>query len=647
MNHPVKILLVENNQTEALYTKEALLKTGYSLVATVPTAHEAISTASELKPDLILMDILLQGDMDGITAAAVISEKHDIPIVFLTAHSDDAFLERVKVPGTFGYLVKPASPANLRAAIEIGLYTHASNRTLKQINTQRLQTESQLRKQRDFRERLLQTIPIPVFVKDLQGTYIDCNTAFELFSGFSREEFIGKTIHDFVSSDDAQQHADKDTLLLTNGGVQVYPATLQSKTDQFQEVIFYKVRYFDQDNSVTGIVGAIVDITELNKARRAVEAREAEMRSISKAAPVGIGSVTNRIITFVNDRMCDIIGYSADELIGQSSRILYQSQEEYERVGTVKYAEITKQGSGSIETQFQHKNGRIIDILLSSTPVDTTNLSRGVTFTALDITTRKKVERERRDFQKQLRQAQKMEAIGTLAGGIAHDFNNILFALAGYATLAKQVIDPSNPAYEYLGEIEKSINRASDLVKHILTFSRQDENEYPRKPLLLHHVVNETLSMLSSILPESIAIQHSLADSCPPLLADPTQVHQVLMNLCMNAYQAMQPNGGVLDVTLLPLSVSTDSPLFSIGLKSGEYVLLRVSDTGTGIDETKIERIFEPYFTTKGIGEGTGFGLATVHGIVSSYGGKVLVESAPGDGSVFSVYFPVCPPTPS
>ena len=248
-----------------------------------------------------------------------------------------------------------------------------------------------------------------------------------------------------------------------------------------------------------------------------------------------------------------------------------------------------------------------------------------------DITERKKLET-------QLRQSQKMEAIGTLAGGIAHDFNNILMAMLGYADMAKYDVPDDSTAGVSLKEVFKAGARAKDLVKQILAFSRQGEQE--RKPIQIHPVVKEALKLLRASLPSTIEIRQNIDTSCGTVVADPTQIHQVLMNLCTNAYHAMREKGGVLDVNLNVVEVDAVLARTYPDLREGSYIRLTVSDTGCGMDRATQERIFEPFYTTKAVGEGTGMGLATVHGIVTSHGGVITLYSELGKGSVFHVYLP-------
>ncbi len=256
-----------------------------------------------------------------------------------------------------------------------------------------------------------------------------------------------------------------------------------------------------------------------------------------------------------------------------------------------------------------------------------------------DVTDLKLVEDEKNRLEAQLVQAHKMEAVGTLAGGIAHDFNNILAAILGYAELARMSAMSGESAVSDLNQVLKATKRAKELVRQILTFSRQDDQE--RKPLQVHLVVKEALKLLRASIPTTIEILDNVVTEDDNVLADPTQIHQIIMNICTNAYHAMREKGGTLAIELMQVEIEPgDSKVSSLHLNPGNYVVLTISDTGTGMTRAVRERIFEPYYTTKKHGEGTGMGLALVHGIVNKHEGHVSVYSEPGKGTSFQVYLP-------
>ncbi len=245
-------------------------------------------------------------------------------------------------------------------------------------------------------------------------------------------------------------------------------------------------------------------------------------------------------------------------------------------------------------------------------------------------------EKEKSKLEKQIRHSQKMEAIGTLAGGVAHDFNNILYPILGYTEMAIDEVAKGSPAHESLGEIMTAAQRARKLVEQILTFSRLDHQG--RTLLKMQGAVKEALNLIRSTLPATIEIVQKIDAECGPVLADPTQIQQVVMNLCTNAFHAMHDHGGILTVSLEEVQIASDD--LPASRNPVTYIKLTVADTGYGIPKDIIERIFEPYFTTKKIGEGTGMGLAVVHGIIKGYDGDIQVYSEPGNGTTFNVYLP-------
>jgi PAS domain S-box-containing protein len=395
------------------------------------------------------------------------------------------------------------------------------------------------------------------------------------------------------------------------------------------------------ENVASQISGAIANAQLFSEHRQmaaALREREASLQSIFRAAPVGIGVVSNRVLLQVNERICQMVGRPREELIGRSSRIFYTTDDDFKQVGREKYEQIRKNGTGTVETRWQHKSGDVIDVLLNSTPLNPNDWASGVTFTALDITESKRSEQARKDLEDKLRQAQKMEAIGTLAGGIAHDFNNILAAIIGFAELAKIEASGNIDLDVSINEVLNASFRARDLVRQILTFSRQTETE--SGPIQIHLIIKEALKLLRASLPSTIQLRPNIS-SHGTIMGDPTQIHQVVMNLCTNAYHAMREIGGLLEVSVSETCIGPSAEADLKLLRPGPHLKLSVRDTGHGIDPAIIHRIFDPYFTTKEKGKGTGLGLAVVHGVVKCHQGAIQVESELGKGTRFDIYFPM------
>jgi len=295
--------------------------------------------------------------------------------------------------------------------------------------------------------------------------------------------------------------------------------------------------------------------------------------------------------------------------------------------------------SRTLELEMYHKDGSIIwvEVTASFLHDDAGNVV-SILGASREITERKQAEEENNKLEARLQQAQKMEAIGTLAGGIAHDFNNILTAVLGYTELALDDAENETILHKNLQEVIVAGNRAKDLVKQILAFSRQADQEL--KPVQVELIVKEAVKLIRASLPSTIEIELNLA-SKSAALADPTQIHQVLMNLCTNAHHAMSENGGVLTVSLRDVRIDSGFESRKLDLATGGYMCLQIQDTGHGMPEEVRARIFDPFFTTKDRDKGTGMGLSVVHGIVKSHGGAITVHSQPGKGTSFAVYLPL------
>ena len=296
-----------------------------------------------------------------------------------------------------------------------------------------------------------------------------------------------------------------------------------------------------------------------------------------------------------------------------------------------------------------YENQKIPDTsltLLSIILLNTANALESLEFYSLlrnqNIDLEKKVEERTKALarsEKQLQQVLKIQAIGTLAGGIAHDFNNILFPIVGYTELTMDEVPEDSAARKNLEEILKAAHRAKNLVQQILTFSRQSGQE--REPIRVQYVIKEALKLLRATIPSTIEIEHHLEENCGAISGDATQIHQVIMNLCTNAYQAMQESGGKLEIGLTEVDITYADTIERVGLKPGRHLQLSVKDEGCGMERAVMDRIFEPYYTTKSHGKGTGLGLAVIHGIVKNHGGDIIVDSQLGEGSPFYVFLPV------
>lgn len=374
-------------------------------------------------------------------------------------------------------------------------------------------------------------------------------------------------------------------------------------------------------------------ITERNLAEHALRESEARYRQLVEDLPVGLFRVTpeaDGTYLMVNPAFVRMFGYaSKDALIVQPAREIYRHPNMRRHVMAMIQHEETLQG---LEIEFKKQDGTPLIGLVSAHMVrDRQGHPCHIDGLIEDISERKKLE-------SQIRQRQKMEAIGTLAGGIAHDFNNILSSIFGFTEAAKMQYAKGKPIDAHLDEILNSGLRARSLIRQIMAFSRQ--SEMPKMATAIVPLIKETIKFLRASLPALIDIRQAIQVRDALVWADPTQIHQILMNLCTNAAQAMQLRGGRLDLMLDEVVLDADTVLEYGELTAGDYLRLTVRDEGHGIRQEHLERIFEPFFTTKARGEGTGMGLAVIHGLVRDMGGAVQVLSQPEAGTTFTVFLP-------
>jgi len=339
---------------------------------------------------------------------------------------------------------------------------------------------------------------------------------------------------------------------------------------------------------------------------------------------------------YLNEACRRFYGQDPNQRLGKTDEELWPPEVAATMMGNDRYVLEKGQALHTVE-QVEVAEGRRYYMVVKF-PLNRNGTRKWVAGIAFDITDKIQAQKDKARLETQLVQAQKMEAIGTLAGGIAHDFNNILAAIMGYLEIARMDLEPGHPVQKRLEQVLEASDRAKDLVKRILTFSRKTNHD--RKPIDLVTVARDALQLLRASLPATIEIEEKIEIPEAIVVADITQMHQVIMNLFTNAGHAMEAEGGRLSLELDQVVISASAKNSHIDLSPGKYVLLKVSDTGPGIPEAIRDRIFEPYFTTKGQGKGTGMGLAVVHGIVRAHSGAIALESAPGRGTTFSVYLP-------
>ncbi|MHC1744180.1 MAG: response regulator [Syntrophobacteraceae bacterium] len=799
---PSRILVVEDEPIVAMDIMERLTALGYQSAGQAAEAERALALAHSERPDLVLMDIHLRGGMDGITLAEEIRRSMHLPVIFLTAFSEEETLHRAKLAEPDGFILKPFDDRELKSAIEIALYKHQTGREIRRLNrlfdvlsqvnqavvrcksreelldrvcrlvvqrgavdfawvghfdrassrvlpvarfgednglldrvafyangspsspgkaiasgapvicndcseegclypverspisfgfrscgsfplrfqgdvtgslnicasesaffreretellsevaedvsfaldklesaAQAERLREELQRQTLFLQTLMDAMPFAVYYKDADLRYLGCNPAMERLLGVRCKDLLGKTAHDMWPRDLADGYERSDRELMDSAGAQVYEGEVRSRDGVSYEVVFHKAVFHNPDGSIAGVVGAVEDISERKQAEAELRVSEERHRAIVEDQTELISRfLPNHTLVFVNEPYCRFFGENREQLIGKD---FWHHLPEERRTGLTKFLQSLSPETpvGTIEHSVVLPNGDVRWLQWTDRAIFDAE-GQVVEYQAVgrDVTERKFLEDQRSRVEAQLRQAQKMEALGTLAGGISHDFNNILGIIMGYTEIIGSDLGEDSPLQAEVQQVLRAAGRAKDLVQQILAFSRQSEQD--KKPVQIGLIVKEALKMLRASLPSTIEINRNVSTKAV-VLADPTQIHQVLMNLCANAAHAMRERGGLLQVTLDDVTVGPNAHGALTSLKPGTYVKLSVKDSGHGIPPGILERIFDPFFTTKEKGAGTGLGLAVVHGIVKSLDGAIDVESVLDKGTTFQVLLP-------
>ena len=491
----------------------------------------------------------------------------------------------------------------------------------------RKQAEEAQRSQLLFLQQLLDSIPPPVFYKDIQGVYLGCNKAYLKFMGLAKDQIVGKTVFDLAPKDLAELYLKADTELFNNPGVQVYETSVSHADGSMHDVIFNKATYVGSDGHIAGLVGVILDITERKRVERILlRQNEALEQSLDGIAMIGI----DNDILYVNPAWAAMHAYTPDELKGVNLSIFHTPEQmENEVLPCLKAAK--EKGSYRAEIGHRKKDGTIFPTRMSCVGLKDTQANPiGQVVFSRDIT-------EELRLESLLRQAQKMEAVGQLAGGIAHDFNNMLSPILGYADLLLSEIKPENKYYQEILQIKRSAERAKDLTWQLLAFSRKQVLEM--KTVDLRQVISDFQKILRRTIREDIMIKVVPSETPKFIRVDASKIGQILMNLGINAQDAM-PHGGTITIEITDAVLDEAYSEIHPGASPGKYIMLAFSDTGSGMDHLTLDHIFEPFFTTKEVGKGTGLGLATVYGIVKQHGGYIMAYSEPGMGTTFKMYLP-------
>jgi PAS domain S-box-containing protein len=493
----------------------------------------------------------------------------------------------------------------------------------------RKQAEQELREKNQFLQTLLDAIPVPIFYKNEHGFYQGCNQAFSDYLGRPRQEIVGRSVYDLAPKELAAIYHEADRALFQKGGTQVYEGSVAHADGTRREVVFTKATFARPDGSLGGLVGTILDVTERQRVMARLQESESRFRQLFEEALTGnyLATVDGRLIA-CNPAFARIFGFdSVEEAMQMDLRRLYADpgwrEALLERLRREKKVE-------HFPLVVQSPKGQRLNLILSAAGIfDEMGELVEVRGYILDDT-------ERKSLREQLSHSQKMEAVGRLAGALAHDFNNLLAVVLGYSqVLLQRLQDPQ--LLQCAEQIQQAGDRAATLTGQLLTFSRRQVS-HPEE-IDLNALLEGLAGMLRSLVGDRVELSILPGRRLGRVRADFGQMEQVVMNLAVNARDAM-PEGGRLTLSLANVRLDAPSACNPAEVRSGDYVMLKVVDTGQGIAADALPHIFEPFFTTKEKGKGTGLGLALVYGMVIQSGGCIDVESAPGQGTAFKIYLP-------
>ena len=499
---------------------------------------------------------------------------------------------------------------------------------LKMQNDELRRIYEELEQSREKYSHLYDFAPIGYFTMTEKGIMDEANLTLAFMLGVTRTDLLGQPFPSFVLKEDQNIfYKHRQRLLETQA-----PGTCELRLVKTSGDTFYAqlecIVLKNKEHDLTQIRVAVSDITE----RKQVEAdRNQLLAAVEQAGESIIITTLDGTIQYVNPAFERMTGYLKQDSVGRNPRFLqsgFQDKSLYKNLWDTILS--GNQWSGRMINK--RKDGPFYVSNCSISPVmDPKNNLINFIWIAKDIT-------KETELEKKIAQAQKMESIGILAGGIAHDFNNILSAIIGFTELALDEVEKDTAIEDDLKEILVGGLRAKDLVKQILSFARQSDEII--NPLRIDVIAKEVLRFIRASIPSTIEIDSDIqSDSL--IMGNPTQIHQIFMNLCTNSAHAMKENGGVLRVSINNVETDKNPEVKDMGLEEGNYIKIKVSDTGTGIPPAIIDKIFEPYFTTKKVEDGTGMGLAMIHGIVENYGGKIMVESTLGKETIFTLYLPI------
>jgi len=530
----------------------------------------------------------------------------------------------------------------LAAVLLFSFRCYAKTRLLKAEVCRLQRSVQQARDQQKSMSDIFRQLNDYVFSHDMAGNFCEYNSTGQPPRDYSEAELKLMNIKDLIPAPFKSEADDYLKRIRAKGMDRGY-IRIVDKSGSHRILEYNNSVIYDNSGSPIGVRGIARNITEQIKARKALAESEKKYRNILESIEDGYYEVDLKgNYEFVNDALARMVGYTNAEMRDKNYKALVVKDYYQTVFDTFNYVYRTGKPVKALHWEIRRKDGSICHAETSvSLRLDEQNQPNGFQGILRDITARIEAYERQKELEAQLHQAQKMESIGTLAGGIAHDFNNILFPIIGYTELTMQELPSDGQLYAYMEKVQASANRAKALIRQILAFSRQ-RTQIAVEPEYIQPVIKETLKLLTNTVPATISIQSNIQENTGKVMIDLSMIHQVIMNLCTNAYQAMQDAAsGLLKVDLEEIVIDEkNAPLYN-HLTPCTYIRIRVSDTGSGFEPEIGEQIFDPYFSTKPKDKGTGLGLSISYGIIKNAGGLIVAHSQPGEGSRFDVFLPV------